>query len=265
MIPKAGVWIEDASLWQFDINTDEFNKIYDFDNIGGGADIIPINKQLHIIMGSCNSCHFIYDIEKSKCEINHTFKNIPPTHEPPKHSTVYFRKRKSILLFIKENKTLSSIYEYSLKNQKWNKWDISLSNKLDFANVIKTSDEKYCFIMDINNDIKILDMRTRKMLSSKVSLPRDEFKLRSNSWDSTYIRAILMADPKQNELLTSGFIKKCYKSKQFKNVMVLPYYLVKMLSEWTIIEYIHLIDNYGSQHWKIDVQHLFTKSICNTI
>merc|ERR1712228_53612 len=100
------------------------------------------------------------------------------------------------------------------------------------------------------NDIFVLDMKNTnewKLRKSKIPfnvIPR--FAVRTGGIDSN------------DENLVIGYIRDCFKQKEFENIQLPPSYLMKMISEKYNAETIHCIDK--RERWCI-----YLKDILNSL
>ena len=120
--------------------------------------------------------------------------------------------------------------------------------------LVKTRNERFIIILggfDAQSngcdDIYIYDTNNNLFSQSKISCPA-----------KSGFYATISNDPEGDELITFGFINDCYKSNNFQNVQVLPFYLIQLISHWLCIQEIYLLQYgvKGGGHWKIDVDDI---------
>ena len=103
--------------------------------------------------------------------------------------------------------------------------------------------------MHIHNDgIFVYNIEEKTMQKSKIKCPQ--------SCESLYYHAVSMRNEQRDELMVFGFVNRCFASSEYQNIQRLPYYLVRLIAEWTSNEWIHLIDDDAKLHWKICLDEL---------
>ena len=74
----------------------------------------------------------------------------------------------------------------------------------------------------------------------------------------------------ENELLTIGWIKQCFKTKEFKNLILPPMYIMKMIGSWYNQEEVHFINHIKiplpveikeTHHHVIKLEHILSSLI----
>jgi len=74
--------------------------------------------------------------------------------------------------------------------------------------------------------------------------------------------AICMINEREDELLVNGFVNDSYRGKKWRNLLLCPSYLIKLIKKYVFIEYIHIFgksdrgDISRQQHFKINTDHL---------
>ena len=58
--------------------------------------------------------------------------------------------------------------------------------------------------------------------------------------------------------MTFGFVHGCYKMLKFKDLQIIPFYLIQFIAKWIRYEKIHLIwmCSEANKHWTIDVDDI---------
>ena len=74
-------------------------------------------------------------------------------------------------------------------------------------------------------------------------------------------QAILTRNKEFDDLLTFGYVHECYKMEKFKDMQVIPFYLIRFIGKWICCETIHLFTLHGDKdmtrkHWTIDVDKI---------
>ena len=93
--------------------------------------------------------------------------------------------------------------------------------------------------------ISIYDFKINKFRQCSVKCPK-----------KTRFEAVMVNNSENDELLTFGFVNKCFRSSQFNDIQALPYYLITLIGNWVCSEFIHIVntDHNGGNHWKINVE-----------
>lgn len=241
-----------------------------FDRI---AKILLIEDQLHLIgvdEGGTGNGGWYYAVMDNSAErvikgplpIRHT-KHI--IHFLSK--AVFLQSKRSIIAYGMAQNGISMICEYSLASNEWIVRETS-SLRPHFHGgpaIVVTSDERYIiscgeyegfYHAPYHNSIVIYDVKKDTFTESDIKFP--------GSGDVG--NAVLMANPKRDELLTFGFVKQCFRDPLFKNMQNLPKYLIQMMAKWFCFETLHLFWNRPrfdadseqdrSIHWKIDVDDI---------
>merc|ERR1712083_458645 len=70
----------------------------------------------------------------------------------------------------------------------------------------------------------------------------------------------IVRNRKEENLIMVGFIRRMYKSTQFKGVSVMPVDIIGYASKWVAVEYVHVIEIknglYGSPYGKYQGVHI---------
>ncbi len=89
--------------------------------------------------------------------------------------------------------------------------------------------------------ITIYDFKTNKFRQSSIKCPKKR-----------RFKAVMANNSQNDELLTFGFVNECFRSSQFNDIQVLPYYLVKLIGNWVCYEFIHIVADDG-KHWRLNI------------
>lgn len=152
------------------------------------------------------------------------------------------------------------ICEHSLEA---NEWIVRETLKRWFVGspaMVATVDERYIISFgesefmgtDWHRIIMIYDVQNDTFTESHLKLPK------SGDVGS----AVLLADPKRDELLIFGFVNQSFLHPSFKSVQILPRYLIQMMTKWLSFETVHLFWNrpdFGvnrSVHWTINIDDI---------
>eukprot|EP01084_Bolivina_argentea_P177395 306772_1 len=119
---------------------------------------------------------------------------------------------------------------------RFDEYIIILGGSYDY-NASITMDNKY------SDNIFIYDIKFNTFRKSKVKLPKS---------DLDRCNAVITNNKCNDELLTFGFIRICYKSNTFIKLQYLPVYLIQLIGKWVCYQNIHIIADNG-EHWKINV------------
>ena len=149
------------------------------------------------------------------------------------------------------------MHRFSLLDKKWEKLKhITLPPNMRQFGVVSTRDERYIILFggcDLDN-IYIYDTRNNILRKSDIKCP-----MRGD------IRATISDDLDEDKLVTSGFINRCYKGKDFMNVQLLPFYLIELISKWYQNQNVYLLkqcadagtlSDFESLHFTINIDHI---------
>ena len=100
-----------------------------------------------------------------------------------------------------------------------------------------------------HNFVHVYNVRKHQLSRSCIRVP----------YESCINPAMITRNDNNDNLLTFGFINDCYKNQEFKDVQVLPFYLIKFISNWVYFETIHLI--HCPKHWTIDVDDVIKSTL----
>ena len=92
-----------------------------------------------------------------------------------------------------------------------------------------------------NNNIYIYDTRNGVFNKSKMKTPKQGC-----------FYSVIKGSKEYNELLVSGFIRRCYEDIPLNNAMKLPVSIVQFMSQWHGFEEIYLLDEHGVDLWKMN-------------
>ena len=173
------------------------------------------------------------------------------------HKAIFLGSRSSIVVtgHCKVDGRFSGnmIVEYSPTTKQWTVWEWARGFLKDYrccgGGWMSETEGRYILSFgghrnskDIDS-IMIYDVDKKQCVESVVKLPVKCF-----NW-----QGVLMADQKRHDLLTFGFVKRCYKAEEFRNMMVLPTALILLIGKWFAMEFIHLIKGRTNQaaHYRV--------------
>jgi len=171
----------------------------------------------------------------------------------------------------------NELYRYSLDDDLWtviratNQDRISLRSPLHKASyaainisrheqyilVFGTTDERDCVtgglpVPHLSDRIVVYDVHRNAFRKCSVKFPPF---VRSVCFDSIIVR-----NRKEENLIMFGFIRRMYKSTEFKKVTVMPVDIIGYAAKWVAVEYVHVIEIknglYGSPYGKYQGVHI---------
>ena len=178
------------------------------------------------------------------------------------------KSRNSIILIGRAGRS-TKFGEYSLSTKEWQYWaysyfpqfpvsDVAIVCSADGRHLITfgvTSLEgyhKFCG-HHIPNQQKI-DHRDRIYifnLDDHTAIPK-ESALRCPVQGTGCFHALMMGDRKRDEVMTYGFVRRCFNNAEMNNLTFPPRYLIELMAKWFAMEWIHLFERTGKKrHWKI--------------
>ena len=238
----------EKNIYEINLNENKINSLATNGPFWDYPSVCFVDNVLHIVE---ENSHHIFDLKESKfeklCDLPF-FLNEGCVGQ----NFVYLKSTQSLILIN------GDIYEYSLINKEWQRWNIfknEMCKEQDLekrvgATVVVTNDEAYIIMvggMDENlaakNDISIIDVAAKTIQEIDLKCP-DEFMFNS----------ILCCDQLQCESLVYGWIRNIYYDQQ-----LLPVDIMKIIEQYVYQYDLHIIASSFSgmgQHWKIDVQQI---------
>ena len=155
-----------------------------------------------------------------------------------------------------ESKKTIGIWKFCFKTKKWNKlFDFNYP----YVNATLSSNENYLIITGgyknlekiFKNKIFILDLINEtkyKLKKCKIKTPKPG-------------RCMLVQMNVRYEILVIGWIKELFKTKEFKDLILPPIYLLKMISSWYDEEVLHWFgkeQNDVYNHQKIALKYILS-------
>lgn len=217
-------------LFSVDLNHErlnEFSNTRTFVTAFDYSKLIFIDNELHYMD---RDKFLVYDI--SRCSV----KNSLEQKDWMIQSIVYLKSQKCILFI---NRFDGDIYKFSMLDKKCEKLsNVGVETLVDTV-MLSTRDERYVILFggihendfdDNVDDIHIYDMKDQTLRASKLKCP---FK--------GDCRAVISGTSDEEEMITNGFIKNCYKQKEFIDVMLLPHYLIKLIARRYQNERVYLL------------------------
>ena len=236
------------------IDTKEYNfHKYHEDLLIGQTKICNVNGKIHLI----GDKHLIFDEENGEFKQIYNF-NLDHTVDHIEHlKVIYIPSKMTFISFTFKfyNKGIIndeySIWIFNLNTNKWHQYD-KIINKYNFCilDAVLTYNEK--FIIMINDDRKIYvmditDDMDYKLSESSIKCP---FKHRIvNMWRS--------GGGIQDEILVCGWIRTLFKKPKFKDVQLIPIYIMQLISNWYSIELIHFVSCINT-HYAVNVKRILS-------
>eukprot|EP01084_Bolivina_argentea_P315340 546305_1 len=220
---------------------------------------------------------------------NKKYTNMEATDKLCEFGLVYASKTKEIYCIggglriidwgVRFREIYHSILKYSIQNDEWTELDIALPHKqMEHFGCVITKDERYIILlggcmgeqMDEEYDeceyietdvIYVFDLQTLTLSKSKIKIPflldDEPFEIGPKIYSMTerYL-SVLTENVFENNLLIHGLLKQAMKLNGF----YMPMALINVISLYHTFEYIHVINSYDGQHWKINVDKII-KSI----
>ena len=173
------------------------------------------------------------------------------------------------LLYVSSKKLLVSIgglnrfdrigiWIYSIESNEWQKLN-NIAYDFDCVSAVLSSDQSYIVIAggwnenkNPSNSVHILDVRN------------DEFKLKKCRICAPYKGPCRLAITGgiTDEILVIGWIKKIFRSLEFKTLQLPPIYIMQMIANWynqEIVHYFHTTPN--SKHHTIKMRDILSSAI----
>lgn len=164
----------------------------------------------------------------------------------------YCEPRKTIIHHLWGDKWLR---EYSVNTDQWTtmNWSRPLLTRTQFPGMVFTSEGRYALLFGgrhrgIRTDvISIYDFKTQQRSESSLKCPK-----------KGRYSAVVIGDTKKDEIAVFGFINKTFKEPMFRDVQILPIYLIEMTAKWYRNEQVYLMTSVGAapgvnDHWRINI------------
>ena len=96
------------------------------------------------------------------------------------------------------------------------------------------------------DEILICDMNKKDIIGSKLKCPRP----------SEYNAFITNDNMENDELLTFGYISRCYRERSFSQFQPLSNDLIHLIAKWICIQEIHLMERGTGYHWIMNIDDI---------
>ena len=144
-----------------------------------------------------------------------------------------------------------------MSTKKWSLWKWGPSAISATTEIVGTKDGRFLFLIGGRGDIRIIDRDSKQCVLSK-------FKFQDHSllYHSHPTVAILRSE-RRDKVLTAGFVNRIFKTSEFKDVQLLPLYLIEMIGKWMSREYIHLLsqDSQRGVHYRVNVDDVLQSAM----
>eukprot|EP01084_Bolivina_argentea_P059546 108753_1 len=210
-----------TSLHQIDLKTNTIQLISKNIVTEVYPTMLIINHKIHILDETGQ--HLLFDLHNKSVTKMYQFES----HYCPEY-LLHMKSTNSMLMFGTEANDYSNIiYEFSLKNNKWHKWNVELPTNLEIygSAVVLSTDEKYIFVLGGY----IINLQVEKYCS-QISV----YDVQNTQWRSCSIKSpkegryggLIINNEKDDELLVFGYINQLYCLDYFNNVQQMPHYLI---------------------------------------
>eukprot|EP01083_Nonionella_stella_P276104 937964_1 len=218
--------------------------------IGCYPHLVMLDDECHIIGGSDNNRHLMWNKEKGEMEIIHTFSHLKGGISG--QALIYIRSRHALFMcgcFAWRNNDLyDSIWKYDVIHRHWTQLnDVKLPRKMyDFGYVVDAQ-ERYCILFGGMTDVGpvasvyIWDIRNMEFHESDIKVPagRCEAVLLHNEADS---------------VLIDGFVRSQCTSHSIHMSMEME--LMVLIESYYKVQYVHINDTTNGYHYRISLYKL---------
>eukprot|EP01084_Bolivina_argentea_P205651 351279_1 len=238
---------------------------YHFHTFSGDSDsnFLFINNHFHIINNYNKHAIVNYKQNTQTLDIISDTLQSEDSTSLSSQSVIYIPSKQSILLLggTDEEDTLTKeLWIYSLKTQKWKMINNVIFEGYWFSAVL-SSNEQYIILFGGQNDSKkyddpvddifVLDIKDDNAFKLKKSTmrcpqPGECHGVRTGGINS------------KSDILVIGFIKKCFKENELKNIQLPPLYIMKLIANWYSMEMIHWISKGGNEHYCIKLKDILS-------
>ena len=249
---KVYLYNDVSSMTSLEILNDNkltLKKIKHLDAIGyrAGAKGIMINDEFHII-GGYKWNHVKYNINTQKCDIVHDLSELFDSRQSI--CAGFCRNKQKLLTFggYSNGKHIDTIYEYDILQNEWRAISAKLPKALATPACTSISNGDYVALFGGGNkngnydDIYLYSVQDQKFKVSKTKCP-----------SKGRYQAITVNDRQKDKLLTFAFVRSRWKLCVIDDHLFPPEYLIRIICNYYINEWIHLFKNATGEHYKIDV------------
>ena len=246
-----------SKLYKIDLKTKTIELLSNNVNVGAFPGIILIKNKIHIIGARENYKHFLYDQDDDQLkEICDFADNDLMTSR----SSIYLKSTQSAFttVYYKDN-PLDPVSIMEFKDNEWSDLNIKDCDGLHQSCILSTFHEDYLLIIGgvtditfwIHANIFVYNIKNKKLMKSDIRSPFIGYPF-----------GAITKNDENDELLTFGFIRNCYKIfSLFNDVQIMPFYLMKFIQKWVCNEKLHLMlskeyDNKIKTHWMINVDRI---------
>jgi len=222
-------------------------------HMGKYAASIVIDGELHIIGGWKSNKHLIWD--NTQCEFKEVFHFKEAGLGYYLHKLCYMQSRQ--LLFAMGGYTTTSrasrasdhIYVCEVaKNYRWHLLPVLMPRRMYSFGCVLTPNEKYIVLFGGNstNHIHIFDLCRQEMVRlERLQCPNA----------GSYAACVLGNDQK-TAVLVAGYVKRCWKSREFEDVSQPPVDIILLLRRYCSTEIVHLFQTTKKQHWRMPLREI---------
>ena len=245
------VYDDERKLYRYDISAKKLLSAFSDRKYVGAVprmEFIDIDGTLHLVGGSNNNQHLIWNKEQSDFVSVHEFGDIENLKW---HGLVYLQKTQSLLCFggylHGQTEDIYTIREYNVLKKEWTVLDVELPHQTESGfGIVSVRNEKYVLVIDcVIGRIFVFNVSERKFHESKVPTP----------FIHHHCHAVVTSSSMEHgraDLIVSGFVRSFWKTLEFQGV-AFPDYLVGMISDWIPAESVHVLAIGSGDHCRISV------------
>ena len=143
------------------------------------------------------------------------------------------------------------LYKYSLSDKTCTKKMIP-NLRCQLYSAALTNDERYilCFI---NHDyFKVIDLLTMRIFQSKIEAPEQLISV------LCVTKQCIINNETKQDLSTSGYVRQCWNSKEFKSIRYPPVHLLKIIEKYIYFDMVlYCMGGLGgTTFWRINVNRI---------
>ena len=240
-------------LYRFNLKTKSMKILADDFKIGNRPKMVLLDNAIHLI--GDNDKHFVMDRD---CKCLSKVHEFGIDHRQFFGNLIFLKTERKLILF---NGDRTEMHQFETWNNKWSKKKIEIvenyhckkRKSLQDSAIVCSANEEYIFCfggcsLDFywTDSIFVYDVKRNRLTQSPIRLP---FK--------SFCRAQMIKNERRDYLMVTGFINECFQTAEYQNVQLLPFYLIQFIARWISNEYIHLMDYFDGEHWKIHIDSFF--------
>eukprot|EP01084_Bolivina_argentea_P107864 192817_1 len=232
--------IPNQILFKTCINTENCISISDKPQYIGTNKIAVMHTQFHILkkISKKQFQHLILNEDTKTFNISHTFDDYGI-----ESAELIVIPARNVMLLV--GNTMKNTYIYSSVTHKWSTSALHIPTNIFVSGYCITMNSRYILLFGGQSErkinayykstidydyIHIIDMNSMKLMKSLQKCPIK----------STIHQAVITNNTLEQNIAVFGYIRDCWKSDLYCNMRMPPDYIIRLISTWCSLEYVHL-------------------------